>query len=298
MSNTLIFVLGCISIVLNVVCIYLLVGTSIWLNGLSGLSDPLGVKRALLEHEYAKVGGRANYELLSQAQVIQFKTQLPQLKEFIKSQGGLSDTSSDQTVSNTLGPIEVIPAATIKATLKDGSVIEGNPDAKISVIEYSDMECPFCIKQYHDTNLKPKLLAQYGNDVNFIFKNNRWVNHPGTEAKAIGALCAEKVGGATAYVQFYMGVMNLSTSGRSVFPVSRLPELAEKIGLDKQKWQSCFDGQETMTQFDKETAEAKGYNLSWTPGTLIKNNKTGKTETVEGAYPYESFTQKIDGLLK
>lgn len=35
------------------------------------------------------------------------------------------------------------------------------------------MECPFCIKQYHDTNLKPKLLAQYGNDVNFIFKNNR-----------------------------------------------------------------------------------------------------------------------------
>ncbi len=56
------------------------------------------------------------------------------------------------------------------------------------------MECPFCIRQYHVTELGKKLAAQYGKDVKFAFKNNRGVNHPGTEAKAIGLLCAGKIG--------------------------------------------------------------------------------------------------------
>ena len=56
--------------------------------------------------------------------------------------------------------------------LKESAAYEGTKDALITVIEYSDMECPFCLKQYHDTQLKEKLLAQYGSGVNFVFKNN------------------------------------------------------------------------------------------------------------------------------
>ncbi len=292
-SNTLVLVTVCISILLNVIAIYVLIGNSI---GLTALNDPLGIKRSILEVEYAKVGGKANYELLLQAQLIQFKTNLPQLKQFIASQGGKTPTTT--TINTPQRDINFIPATNIQASLKDGAVIEWNPEAKITVTEYSDMECPFCLKQYHETQLKEKLLAQYGSGVNFVFKNSRWVNHPGTEAKGIGALCAEKVWGPVAYVQFYTTVMWMSTAGESVFPVSRLPELAEKIGLDKQKWQSCFDGQETMQKFLDETKEAAGFNLKGTPGTLIKNNKTGKTATIEGAYPYEAFTEKIDSLSK
>lgn len=53
------------------------------------------------------------------------------------------------------------------------SVIEGNKNADILVIEYSDTECPFCIRQYHDTKLWPTLRAEYGDKVAFAFKNNR-----------------------------------------------------------------------------------------------------------------------------
>lgn len=55
------------------------------------------------------------------------------------------------------------------------------------------MECPFCIRQYHSTKLFPTLLSQYKDKIGIAFKNNRGVNHPGTEAKAIAALCAKKV---------------------------------------------------------------------------------------------------------
>jgi protein-disulfide isomerase len=73
------------------------------------------------------------------------------------------------------------------------AAIEGNVQADILVVEYSDMECPFCVRQYAETKLRKSLIDQYGDKVAFAFKNNRGVNHSGTEAKAIGALCAKKL---------------------------------------------------------------------------------------------------------
>ena len=293
-GNLLILIVVLISIALNIAVIYLLIGNTF---SISANNDPLGIKKAILEVEYTKVGGKSNYELLNQAQLIQFTENLPQLKEFIKSQWGqkwgntgTSDMSSEK--------ITIVPASSITAVTRNGSVIEGNPEAKISVIEYSDMECPFCIKQYHDTKIKEQLFQKYGEGVNFIYKNNRWVNHPGTEPKALGALCAEKVGGAVPYVQFYTAIMDLSLDSRRIFPVSRLPEIAKLIWLDTAKWQSCFDNKETLSVFKSQTDEAISYKLGGTPGTLIKNNRTGKTAIIEWAYPFEAFTEKIDELSK
>jgi protein-disulfide isomerase len=53
-----------------------------------------------------------------------------------------------------------------------------------------------------------------------------------------------------------------------------------------------------MEEFNYETEEAQKYNLSGTPGVIIINTKTLKYDTVEGAYPIETFHEKIDTLLK
>lgn len=82
-GNLLILIVVLISIALNIAVIYLLIGNSF---SLSASNDPLGIKKSILEVEYSKVGGKGNYELLNQAQLIQFNQNLPQLKEFIKAQ--------------------------------------------------------------------------------------------------------------------------------------------------------------------------------------------------------------------
>jgi hypothetical protein len=48
--------------------------------------DPVGIKKALLEMEYQKVGGKANYDVVNQATLIQIKDQLPQMQQYIKTQ--------------------------------------------------------------------------------------------------------------------------------------------------------------------------------------------------------------------
>jgi protein-disulfide isomerase len=90
------------------------------------------------------------------------------------------------------------------------------------------MECPFCLRQFQQTQLAKKLLAQYGDEINFAFKHNRGVNHPGTSAKAIASLCVQKVGTPAQYVQYYSTIL-AESSDSQVFPVSLLEGLAEKV---------------------------------------------------------------------
>jgi len=192
------------------------------------------------------------------------------------------------TAANNLTPAEV-------ATILSGASIEGNKNADIIAIEYSDMECPFCIKQYSDTKIQESLRAQYGDKVSFAFKNNRGVNHAGTEAKALAVLCAKKIGGDTAYIGFYHAIMDGTQQG-NLYPVAKLGDITKTLSLDLKKWQTCIDNKETLPLFVAESAEAQKYGLSGTPGTLLLNVKTGKYTTVEGAYPFSAFTDKIASI--
>jgi protein-disulfide isomerase len=259
--------------------------------------EPAGIKKAILELEYAKVGGKANYEIVQQATLLQMKEQIPQMEQYIKTKGGTAPSDGTTTAPSQPAPT---PAPTtmsqdeIKAIISTAS-IEGNKNADIIAIEYSDMECPFCIRQFHDTKLQPTLATQYGDKVGFAFKNNRGVNHNGTEAKALGALCAQSVGGDKAYISFYHAIMN-GTTQSSMFAVDKLPGIAKDIKIDTKKWQTCVDSKATLAKFEAESAEARKYGLNGTPGTLLINVKTGKYATVEGAYPMSEFTQKISSI--
>jgi protein-disulfide isomerase len=64
------------------------------------------------------------------------------------------------------------------------------------------------------------------------------------------------------------------------------------------KWQECYDNKATLPIFDMQTQEAGKFNLGWTPGTLVINNKTGKYTTIEGAYPTSQFETAIESVLK
>lgn len=289
-SPILIYILLIVVILQWALNLYLLTGNSVNLPASTGI-DALGVKRALLEIEYDKVGGKENYELISKATLIQMQEQIPQIKQFIETQGWATPVTPAAPVGT-----ETMDQDTINKIVSTAA-FEGNAEADIIVVEYSDMECPFCIRQYAETKLQGALMEKYGDKVAFIFKNNRGVNHEGTEAKAIGALCAKKVGGDEGYIKFYQAVMD-GTTQWAVYPVSSLPDAAKVAGVDVAQWQSCYDTKETATEFLAETQEAQKLGLGGTPGTLILNVKTRKYATIEWAYPLANFVEKIEVLMQ
>ncbi len=287
-----------LSLVLNFVWVYFLMGLSFPFSVKDTQDSSQGMRQVLLDLEYEKVGWKENYELLQKYSQLQIAQNIDTFKAAVN--GGAQDTPNNALPEPSVtaaDPLKEMTQEEVKAIVSSAA-LEGNKAASIVVIEYSDMECPYCIRQYHSTKLFPTLLSQYGDKIALAFKNNRWVNHPGTEAKAIASLCAKKVGGDALYQKMYKGIMDKSTNEGGVMSVTELPNLAKSVGLDATKWQECFDKKDTLTQFSSETQEAQKYGLGGTPGTLLLNVKTGKYATIEWAYPYEKFVASIEALTK
>lgn len=251
-----------------------------------------------LDIEYKKAGSKENYELLAQAQRLQMQDQLPQIKQFIASKEGVKPSTTNTTAS---GETTVTAAKTLTtdeiATIKKTAYIEGNKDALITLVEYSDLECPFCIRQYKDGTIK-QMHEKFGDKVNSTFKNFRGVPHENSEAEANALLCAGDLGGTDKYVAYYSAIFNRTNGGNGTgFSKDALLPLAKELKIDSKKFQACVDSKKNIAQFDAETAEGSKLGVQGTPGTVVINNQTGEYELIAGAYPASKFEEVINKLL-
>ncbi len=116
--------------------------------------------------------------------------------------------------------------------------IKGSPDAVISLIEYSDFECPYC-KRFHPT--AETIVKAYGGKVNWVYRHLPLPMHnPGAIRQAEAAECANELGGNDAFWKFTDWIYKRTKSGGKGFPTEQLAPLAAEIGLDKEQFQSCL----------------------------------------------------------
>lgn len=132
----------------------------------------VGIKRVLLDLEYEKVGGKENYDILQKYSQMQIAQNIESFKNAISGTDTNQGSPAQQPSVTSADQLKDISQDEIKKIVSTAS-LEGNKDANIVVVEYSDMECPFCIRQYHSTKLFPNLLSQYGDKIALSFKNNR-----------------------------------------------------------------------------------------------------------------------------
>ena len=250
------------------------------------------VNQAIERNEAMKVGGKENYEKLKELYSSDwFATAQKQQIESALSQGGSGQpTTPDQTAQ------EEFPSGTLSADqiaqIKNGAYIMGDEDAKITIVEYSDPECPFCIRHYKDGTIEAVSEA-YNGDVNHIVKAVQGVNHTNTESKSLALLCAGKLGGSEAYYGMYDKIVGGSTPEAPVAN-SQVATFAQDLGLNASEFQNCVSSKELLSVYSANRQEALSFKSGGTPGNLIINNETGEYRLVSGAYPVSSFTQLID----
>lgn len=255
-------------------------------------------ERQTLEKQYALYGDKATYDLWQEAQKLNIKANTEQTREFVKN-GGTQQAGAGQT--DAASPDITLSQDEI-ASLKKDAYLEGDADAKILVVEYSDIECPFCIRQHNESKAIQAVKDALKSDVVTTFKNNRGVNHDGTEAKAVAVLCAGKLGGTEAYAKYYKALFETTTGAFPRYALSAsttesLVGLATSQGLKTSDFESCLKNKDTLARFTAETAEASRYGLGGTPGTMIINTVTGKATKIEGAYPAEKFITEAQRML-
>ena len=181
--------------------------------------------------------------------------------------------------------------------LKKDAVIEGDKSAKITIVEYSDLECPFCIRHFNDKTIA-NAVAAFPGAVNHTFKPVQWVNHPGTEYKSLAILCAAKLKWDEAFIGLYSKILSTSTTSAAVAN-DKVLEFAKELKINTSDLADCISKWDTKALYAANWAEFRTFTTSpGTPGNIVINNETGEWKLIAGAYPVDTFKQVIGAWVK
>lgn len=183
------------------------------------------------------------------------------------------------------------------AAVKKDVVVEWDKNAKVTIVEYSDPECPFCIRHYNDKTVA-NAVAAFPGSVNHIFKVVQGVNHPGTEYKSLAILCAAKLKWDEAFVGLYGKIFANSTTSAAVAN-DKVLEYAKELKINTSDLADCISKWDTKATYAANWAEFRTFTTSpGTPGNIIINNETGEWKLIAGAYPVDTFKQLIGEWVK
>lgn len=207
-------------------------------------------------------------------------------------------TTSAQPLANpTTSPLAQpnFPPASNFEPVKPTDHLRGAKNAQIVLIEYSDLECPFC-KQFHPT-LK-KILDSYNNQTAWVFRHFPLDSlHPRADKEAEAVECAFEQAGNVGFWKLVDKIYEVTPSNNGLEP-SQLPALAEQVGLNGTALKLCIDSGNMAAKVEAQFQDGIKAGVNGTPGTIILNTKTGKSTLVSGAIPFETLKRAIDEFIK
>lgn len=165
----------------------------------------------------------------------------------------------------------------------EGSYSIGPEDAAITIVEFSDYQCPFCVR-WHE-QVYNQLMAAYPGKVRFVYRHLPLTQiHPQAMPASEAAMCA---GEQNAYWQFHERLFtNQDSLGDALYT-----QLATDLGLDLTAFQECRDTHKYQAQIQADMDFAIGLGVQSTPTFFINGL------AMVGAQPLSSFTQLIEKEL-
>lgn len=191
-------------------------------------------------------------------------------------------------------PPPVQEAKDVPKITKDDHV-RGDRNARIALIEYSDLECPYC-KSVHPTITQ--VLDAYKSQVIWVYRHYPLSFHANAQKEAEASECASELGGSDAFWKFIDTIYERTTSNGTGFALEKLVPLAVEIGLNEEKFKSCLDSGKYAAHVKDDMDGGSKSGVTGTPGNILLNIKTGKSNLISGAVPFETMKAAIDEMLK
>lgn len=200
-----------------------------------------------------------------------------------------SGTTSPSTTDGTSQAINFRPVDATDHTL-------GSPNATVQVIEYADLECPYC-KIFQTT--MHQVMDYYGQsgEVSWTYRPFPLAQiHSKAPEEAEAAECAADQGGNTAFFNYIDKLYSITPSENGL-DLTQLPVIAEDVGLNGTTLMACVNSGKYATKVQDSYNEAIKAGGTGTPFILI--TKAGSTDAIplEGAQPYDSMRAAIDQVL-
>ncbi len=179
----------------------------------------------------------------------------------------------------------------------------GSGKNKVVLLEYSDLECPFCKKLHVET--MPEIYKNFGAKIDIAFRHFPLPFHKKALTEADGALCARDIGGQSAYKNFIEKVYE-KTSGNDTLDLSLLPSFATEIGLDENRYRDCIGNASTSEKhisiIESDLQEGSELGVSGTPTLFVlirqKDDSYRILTTIVGARDYKYISKVLEQAVK
>jgi protein-disulfide isomerase len=163
-----------------------------------------------------------------------------------------------------------------------GRPAKGPAAAPVRIIEFSDFECPFCLRAFP---IVGQVLSAYGDQVRLVYRHYPLPNHPNARPAAEAADCAAEQG---KFWEFHDRLF----ADQTRLGVGDLKQHASALGLNTAQFNDCVDTRKFAQQVDADIAAANAAGVSGTPAFFINGRP------LSGAQPFEAFKKVIDEELK
>jgi protein-disulfide isomerase len=164
---------------------------------------------------------------------------------------------------------------------------KGEADAKVTIVEFSDFQCPFCGRVIETLQ---QLEKSYGRDVRWLFKHNPLPMHPDAPYAAKASIAAGRQGKFWEMHDKLFEANNSHLAG--ALSRDKVLEMARALQLDLEKFKRDADSPEVADLIGADQAQAQKLGAFGTPSFFINGAK------VTGAQPLEAFKAAIDAQLK
>jgi protein-disulfide isomerase len=200
-------------------------------------------------------------------------------KSFDRRQGYVSKLKAASNVKILIGE----PDSPKLAATTDGYPAWGNPKAKVTIIEFSDYQCPFCSRAIPTLD---RIKAEYGPDkVRIVFRDMPLPSHGRANPASLAAHCANEQG---KFWEYHNALFNNQTKLED----GDLKGYAKQLGMDDKKFDECYASKRHQGLIDKSKREAESLGIQATPSFIING------QLLQGAQPFERFKEKIDRANK
>lgn len=180
---------------------------------------------------------------------------------------------------------------TAKVETKDSPAL-GDPDAPITLVEFTDYQCPFCRRFYTNTLSKIKEQYIYTGKVQLVLRDLPLGFHANARPAAKAAHCAREQGK-------YWEMHDALFEGGGKLNSEDFTRYAKKIGVEDSSFQECMRSDRHKEAIDRDIADAGKASINGTPGFVLGKTTENEIEgsLISGAQSFSTFKRQIDRLL-
>lgn len=174
--------------------------------------------------------------------------------------------------------------------VQDNDNIKGDKNASITIIDYSDYQCPYCIK--YDNTLN-QIMSAYPTQVKWVYRHFPLPFH---KAAKEASIAAEAAGSQGKYWEFHDKLVTNSQSDGRGLVEDDLVKYAKELSLNVDQFKKDLKDQKYINKVENDTASGNALKIQGTPASYLID-KNGNIEQLAGALSFDQLKAKIETAL-